>query len=146
MSGTLAVAIKTAIITALQAAPGLDGIQVEYSDTRDMAREVVYGGQIEMTQRISGGRTADGHTTRDETGVLQLHLMVMKPGGTKQDTEARAVAIGAEVENFLALNTPTMPSGTLDASIEGYVITSWYDDDAANTLLTYRIGTSATIT
>lgn len=146
MSGTRGVAIKAAIMAALKGAPGLEGVQVTYSPGRDMEREWVFGGSVEMSQTISAGRDADGHTTRDEKGVLEIHIQVRAPGADHETTEGRAVELGEALEDFLSLNTPDMPAGTLDASVEGYVLNSWFDDDAAITQMTYRIGTEMTIT
>src|SRR6185369_3055051 len=122
------------------------GVQVTYAPTRDMDRECVYGGQVEMQQHISAGRNSDGYTTRDETGVIEIHIRVTAPGSDQQVTEARAVELGTALEDFLSLNTPVIENGTLDASVEGYVLTSWADDDGATTIMTYRIGTETTIT
>lgn len=146
MSGTRGQAIKAAILAALADAPGLEGVTVAYSaPTRDLPRECLYGGQIEMQQHISAGRTPDGHTTRDEEGVLEVHIRVEKLGGTEQETEIRATELGTALEEFLSLNTPVMAAGNLDASVEGYVLVSASDEDGATSLMTYRIATETTI-
>lgn len=146
MAASNAQAVKAAIITALQALQGttLAGVQVEYSFPRDLMRECIYGGRIQGNQEIGAGRSS-GNTSRDERVVILLHLRVSKPGGTCADAEARALAIGAVVEGYLAANTPSA-TGLLDASIDSFDLDSDIDDDGAYALLTYRIQTQSYIT
>lgn len=138
--------IKTAVMTALATALADDNeIQVSYAPTRDMARKAVLGGSVEATERISAGRNSDGYTTRDVNGTFEVMVRVTLPGATQEDTETAAGEIGAELENFLALNTPVLDGGDLNASVEGWNLNSWFDDEAAITLLTYRLAFQATI-
>lgn len=137
--------VKAAIIGALADAPGLSGVQVAYSLPRSPEREVVYGGGIDVDQKIGTGRSSEGNTTRDEDASIDLHVRVQLPGEDCEAVEARALELGEAVESHLALTTPDV-LGLLDASVSGYELVSGVDDDSAIAVLTYHIQTTSYIT
>ena len=140
MTPSIGRAVKAAIITDLAAL--LTTIPVLYSLPRDIPRQLVYGGRIDMDQRISAGRTSAGDTTRDEDGTIAVHIRTR--GTDAEAAEVAALSYGAYLEAYLAGTGPVV-SGLTNAEVDNYELVSGPDDEGFSALLTYRIGIRATI-
>lgn len=144
MAGTAIVAARQALVAALDALSALDGIPVSYSYAAKLAdgsnREFIYGGgSSEATVAQSAMKGPTGRIKRDESATWALHVMVVKPGEvTTEAGDARAVAIGTVIENYIAAN-PTLGGTVLFARISSWSLTSNFDDDATYSLLSYSI-------
>lgn len=136
MATSNAVAAKKAILDLIRAR-GVE-YQVEYSQPSTVDREGFYGGRIDMGQEISAGRGSQGLTTRDEDGTIAFHYHSYQPGSTCEEAEERALEMGADLEEVLALTTPDV-AGLLDASVSGYELNSYANDEAAWAVLTYQV-------
>jgi hypothetical protein len=136
MATSNAVAAKKAILELVR----IRGVayQVEYSPPNSVEREGLYGGRIDMAQEISAGRGSQGFTTRDEDGSIAFHYHSYLPGGTCEEAEERALEMGVDLEEVLALTTPDVPA-LLNASVTGYELTSYANDEAAWAVLTYQV-------
>lgn len=135
MSGTSVVVVKRALVAALQTA--LPGVQVLYSWSGDAERECVYLGDAEFSQELltfAGG----GRTRRREGVSAAVHVAVQMPGGTEEDTEARAVEIGTLLEHAIAGN-PTQTGAALNFTVTGGDMASGSDDESALSVLSYEV-------
>lgn len=142
MAGTNAAAAKAALIAKIGTLAGLGDFQVAYSyPGRTTDRDLVYGGRITGPIALSTMR-GSGRLKRIEDPVLNLHIEVARPGEhTTAVTEARACAIGAGIENYLATN-PALEdavSGLLLVAPQGFDMESFTDDEFSYTVLTYQI-------
>lgn len=142
MAGTNAAAAKAALIAKIGALTGLGDFQVSYSyPGRTTDRDLVYGGRITGPISLSAMR-GSGRLKRIEDPVLNLHIEVARPGeDTSAVTEARACAIGAGIENYLATN-PTLEdavTGLLLVTPQGFDMESAVVDESSITVLTYQI-------
>lgn len=142
MAGTNAAAFKLALVAALQAAPGLVGVQVVYSQAsqRTVNREWVSLGEVKFVHSRTG---THGATRRTRTEVLAVEVLVQvrQMGTTPQDADQRAVAIGTVLEELLA-DDPTVggavPKG-LYAVVAGGDLATVADDDGVYSQLTYNL-------
>lgn len=130
--------IKAAIIDALREAPGMGDVSVGYSWSAKMGRECIYGGSISVTQKVSSGRDDEGNATRDETAIIDIHVRVGNIGEDNEAAETRAVEIGAALEAYLAVHTPSVP-GLLAIEVGGYALASSFDDQGAFALALYPV-------
>lgn len=135
MSGTSVVVVKRALLAALQTA--LPGVQVLYSWNGDAERECIYLGDAEFTQAylaFAGG----GRVPRTENVSAVVHVSVVEPGGTEEDTEVRAAEIGTLLEHALAGN-PTQTAAALNFRVTGGDLVSGSDDENAISVLSYEV-------
>lgn len=140
----MAAAAKAALVgttNVLSALPGLAGVQIAYNTpTRDVPREVVYGGDLSGPVSLSAMR-GSGRVKREESLSLRLHVRVNEPGNaTTQNTDARAVAICTAIEDYIAANT-TLGGVTnlLGASVESVSLDGWIEDEGATSILDLSI-------
>ena len=141
MAGTNAAAAKLALIGLLQASPPANTIvDYAYSGKSDgQSRQYIWGGKCTF-QHDYAALTA-GRKPREEVLVVELHLSVYKPGGTFQDTDASAVALGLVVENLFA-NDPQLGgaiTGLRYAGIQGGEMDNSMDDEGVETHMTYHV-------
>jgi hypothetical protein len=134
----------------LQALPGLADVKVAYSLPREIPRELVYGGQVigpVGLAAMKGG--AAGRIKREENLSLQIHVRVHTPGQTTTEAaDARAVEIGAAVEEYIAGN-PTLDNvpGLLLAAVEAIELDpGGVDDEGATAELTLQIALKSYLT
>lgn len=134
----------------LQALPSLAGVTVAYSPPSVTPRELVYGGQVAGPVGLAamkGG--AGGRIKREENLSLQIHIRVYEPGQqSTEGTDARAVQIGAAVEEYIAGN-PTLDDlpGLKLAAVEAIDLDPGaLDDDGATSLLTLQIALKSYLT
>lgn len=148
MAGTNLITCRQALIAALTAlavpAGLLDGVTVDYSyvgKRHSGTREYLFGGTSEGSVSLAAMQ-GGSRVKREETPNWPLTIYVTKPGEeTTEDADVRAVAIGAVLENYVALNVTLGGSitGLLKATIPSWSLTSWVDDDAAYAVLTYQV-------
>ena len=115
---------------------------------RNVQRECVYSGKVAGPHTDLAFR-AGGRRPRLEDLTLDLHVQVHTPGATTADVAARALVIGAIVENTIADNITlggTVP-GLLAATVVGFEQDSGaMDDDAAMSLITYQVALKSQLT
>lgn len=139
---SVAAAAKAALVGANGAlGPLLDGVQVTYSEPRDVLREVVYGGDVTGPVQLSAMSAGVRVRIREDL-VLQLHVRVWKPGAkTTEVTDARAVAIGDVIAGYITANTTLGGVENLKlAQVSGVDLSGWSDDDGSGSLLTIAVG------
>lgn len=136
-------ALKQALVTAFASA--LSGVSVTYSPPADLPDECVYGGKISGSMSMSAFRTFGGDTTRDEEPTVEFVVRIFKEGESDTATaDARAFAIGAAMESYLAANSPSV-TGLLNAEVSTYDLESTLVDEGAIATLTYRISARSTL-
>jgi hypothetical protein len=140
MAGTNAVVAKRALVALMQAAPGLEGVQVTYGFPKEPLREFVYCGRASSTVSPLRFRANGARLPRDEELTVDLIVTVIAPGGTTEDAEARAVEIGTVVEEAIALDTQLsqMP-GLMIALVTGGTLDGDFDDEEAGARLIYQV-------
>lgn len=149
MAGTNAVAVKRALVTALTAAPALEGIQVLYSSwDRELEREAIYFGKAAWTHALAAMR-AGGSAPRMEALVVDAYVFVSMPGSTPEDAESRAAELGQVLEDALAADpagTALAVTGVKLAQVTGGELGSECDDDAAYAMAVYKLGFTSYLT
>lgn len=147
MAGSVVVACKKALVALLAARPGLDGVQVAYSWPGDdlVERERVFMG------RARGDHTPDGlkagRTFRNERATFDVEIQVEKVGGTPEEAEERASAIGKELEECVADNrTLGGVIGLNWAVMSSWTSTVLYNDKGSLAAMTYTIRYAARLT
>lgn len=132
MSTHTVVAAKTALLDHLRALPGLQGVQIAYGyPARDLEQEVIYGGAGRYSRTINALAGGMGGLSYEVAVTVDLHIQVRIPGGEVEQAEARAIELGAEVEEFLGANSrmSELP-GLLYSSVTGGELGYVMDDDA----------------
>lgn len=126
----------------------LPGVIVKYSaPVKDIPRELVYGGEVtgpvELAAMAGGARVK-----RSEELILQLHVRVYKLGKeTTEASDARAVAIGDVIANYIAANWTLGDVPDLKkAVVSGVDLSGWTDDAGAGSVLTLAVSLSSYLT
>lgn len=101
MAGSIMAVFKSTLLTQLQAASGLSGTQVSYSDPGEaMRRECVFLGDIDSGTQVPE-TFSTGSRRRVEDFVLEVIVAVQgKP--TAAAAETRAVALANAVDGVIA--------------------------------------------
>lgn len=142
MAGTNAAAFKLALVGALQAAPGLVGVQVVYSQAnqRTVLREWVSLGEAKFVHARTGTHGAT-RRTRTERLAVDVLVQVRQMGVPPEAADQRAVVIGTVLEELLA-DDPTVggvvPKG-LYGVVAGGELTHVVDDEGVYSELTYHL-------
>jgi hypothetical protein len=146
--------IKGAVVDtarlALAGDPSTNQVTVAYAyQGKEHERELVHGGRATSTQSypVSGGGSP--RHKRDSTVTVKLHIIVRIPGGTVEDAEDRACAIGLVIENRIATTADLgNPTGlqVIRAGIAADDLDSDYDDDSAIAVFTYDVEATARLT
>jgi hypothetical protein len=133
------VAAKKALIGVLaDLANGgtLDGVQVAYSWPGARAeRECVHGGRVTWEEAEGGLGKGDF----DVSLQIEVHIVVTMPGGTLDESDARAAALGRAIENELGDSTLDDHPGVLAVRVSGGDIDHGEDDDGATSVMTVRV-------
>jgi hypothetical protein len=153
VAGSNIVAARVALIAALDALVALDGVPVTYSYAAKNAdlgnREYIYGGGKSEAAVAQAAMKGSARVKRIEEPDWTLHVRVAKPGETTtQAGDTRAMAIGAEIENYLAAS-PTLGgavTGLINARITGWTLTSWTDEKQSNSELDYSLAFESYLT
>ncbi|MGH3371802.1 MAG: hypothetical protein ACRDPR_17560 [Nocardioidaceae bacterium] len=146
MVGTSTVAVKQALLAALQTALTGSGVQTAYSwpgGTEE--RELVYLGNAQFAQELHGFR-GGGRVPRKEDVTAAVHVVVTKLGATSfEEAEERAAEIGAELENALAGN-PSQTGQALLFTVNGGELGSYAEDEFTTAVLSYQVTAESILT
>lgn len=145
MAGTSAVAVKQALLAAIQTALTGSGVQSAYAwpgGTEE--RELVYLGtaEFEQTYRTFAG---GARVSREEDVTVAVYIAVTKLGVTFEETEERAVEIGALLENALAAN-PTQSGAALNFRVDGGDLGGFTEDEFTTSVLSYEVSATSHLT
>lgn len=142
MAGSNIVAVKRRIIAVV---PGLLGIVGDYSYVGKHHadnREYLYLGSRAQGPMTAAAMAAAGRFARSEEPEFLLAIAVRAEGTeTAEPAEARALELGAGVEEYLAGNWTLggdIP-GLLKLTIAAFELESGVDDDGASAELTYTL-------
>ena len=148
MAGSVVTACKQALVTLLKARAGLAGVQVAFGyPGNDLAeRERIFMGSARASQEQAGLKA--GRRFRDETATFEVVVQVESVGGTPEDAETRALALGKEVEECVADNKYL--SGSI-AGLNWAVVSDWrldalYNERGSLSELVYTITYNARLT
>lgn len=101
MATSSAVVVKTQLVTVLAARAGLTGVQVTYVEQGDAAeQDCIYLGHTRGTNDYPVLRA--GRKPRQEEYSFDLFCRAQRPESWASDSETRALALLAEVENAIA--------------------------------------------
>ncbi|MGO1049784.1 hypothetical protein [Crossiella sp. CA198] len=140
MPGTNAVVIKKALVTLLAAAPSLATVQVAYQwPGRITERELIHLGRVRASQEYAAFK-ATGRIPRHETLMVSVHIIVTLPGGSVEETDERATALGLVLEELVAGDANlTDPAGLLYGGVDSVELDYELTDDGATSVLTYEL-------
>ena len=99
--GSALVAVRTGLVTALDALTSLNNVQVTYAYPRGPEkRECIYtyGGKFNH----SSASLRATKTYRNEVGTFDVRVLVRGISLAQETTSARAIALGVIVEDFVA--------------------------------------------
>lgn len=112
MATSTAPTVRAALIAALDARPGLNGVLVtHFWQGQADEQEAVYLGNTTLQNDWATLRA--GRKTREETYQIGLHIRVFTPGFWDATNETRIFALIAEVENLVADDPAIGLSATL---------------------------------
>lgn len=133
--------MRSALVTLLQARPGLAGVQIGYGmPPGALQREHILLGLVEATQEYR----ALGTTRKFEDYTATLHIGVTREGTNQQAADERALAIMAEVEGVLRTD-PTVSGTVLTAEIGRYRVEPLASETTRECRITLDIQTRARI-
>lgn len=139
MAGTNAHAAKQRLIDLLDASTSLVGVQVAYSPPREIERECIFAGKVSGPVELAAMR-GGARLMRTERLTLRLYVEVAAPGDDVAAAEARAVELGAVVEELVAGNPTLNDLADLKlAQVAGVELDSGVDDESAYARLVYEI-------
>lgn len=165
MPGSINVDLRKAVIAGLTAhlkahedfngtTAAEDEVEVSYGYTlSSSAAQRVYTG-FARADTPSAAMKA-GRNFRDEAGEFDLIVRVEVPGGSLEESDTRAFAIGTVVEEWvadhknsdaLAAADVEVPDGFNWMNVTGWESRNGPDDSGAGTLLVYRIAWTARLT
>lgn len=101
--GTLLVAVRQGLVTALDALPSLNGVQATYAYKKGgEPRESLWTVDGRFTHAPASMRA--GKTFRNEDATFGLRILVRGISKDQHWTSSRAIEIGAAVEDFVAIH------------------------------------------
>lgn len=117
-------------------APLLTGVQVTYSEPRDIKRDIVYAGDVAGPVTLAA-MAGGGTVKRTEALSFPLIVRVWRPNAKSAETaDARADAIGDVIANYIAANWTFGGLAELKKAIVSNIqLSSWIDDEGAGSLL-----------
>lgn len=134
-NGTVLFAVWSALITALRARSGLDGVNIRYSldePRGEAARQLLEGEDIWIG---TGDDIATNETDQalmsaaphidDESVDFTLHVQVVKTGSTQAATDSRCQALFAEVQQALASNRTLSVASTSEYQVQWVRPSGW---------------------
>lgn len=129
-------AFKAALLTALQARPGLSGVTVSYGAPLPSApREFIALGDIAGEQEFA----ALGALRKNENYTLTVFCSVLREGKQQQTCTERCFALAAEIEDELRTNV-TMSGTVRVAEITSpFALDEFASDQARQSILTIGI-------
>lgn len=158
MSGSVAVAVRSAVTSGLDDAFGalaeFNGeargerkVHTTYAfDRRSNAAEQVFTARSRADTPSSALRS--GRNYRDEAGEFDLFIVVGFVGGSEEDADTRAFAIGEVVEEWLGdrKSNELGVTGLQTLTVRGWESQNLLADRGAATELIYRVAWTARIT
>lgn len=147
MAGSRIVAVRSALITGLDALSALDGVDVIYAwkFDQELPRERIFTGRARATHTPASLKA--GRTFRNERMTFDLIVRVEKVDGTAEEADTRALVIGAVVEEYVADNkTGLGVSGLNWITVSGMELNNLSNDRGNLTELTYSITYDARLT
>jgi len=98
--GSVGVAVRSAVMTGLEAALTVDG-EVTYGYTfSPQILEHVYSGRSFGDTPPASLRA--GRNYRNESGTFEINVLVYKPGGSLLDADERADELQGDIEDWIA--------------------------------------------
>jgi hypothetical protein len=147
-------AIKTGLATAYAALASFNGataperkVEVAYGyDANSSAAERVFMGRSRADTPPAALRS--GRNYRDETGFFDLTVLVAYVGGSAEDAEDRAMAIGQVAEEWIAdrKSNELGVTGLQTLRIDGWDLEPMFNDRGHMAVLVYRVRWTARLT
>jgi len=158
MAGSLVVSVRSAIkdgLTTLFAGlPDFNGqydpehrVEVSYAyDLNSAAAERVFTGRSQADTPPAALRS--GTNYRNETGTFDLIVLVAAVGGSAEDADERALAIGTEVEEWIAArkSNELAITGLNTLRIDSWDLVGLMNDHGNMAELTYKVRWTARLT
>ena len=158
MGGSIVVTLKAAVVTGLTTHfAGLANFNGTTAAERRVEVAYGYDAKSHAAERVFTGRSRfdtpsaimkPGRNFRNEDGTFDLIALVGYVGGSAQDAETRALAIGAEIETWIAdrKNNELGITGLIGVSIDGGELVHLMNDRGHMAELTYRVTWRARLT
>jgi hypothetical protein len=108
---------------------------------KDTPRYLIYGGTLSGPVALSA-MAGGGRVKRQEDLTLQLHVRVYRQNSNREEAEARAVAIGDVICDYIAANWTLGGALTAlkKATVDSVELDGWTDDDGSGAVLTLAVG------
>lgn len=153
MASSNAYAAPAALIVLIRAAMAANSptstVPVLYAfEAKKFEREAVWGGDIRGNHDPNAMR-GGGNRTRAEVLTWTVHVRVRMPGGTPEEAAARALVIGAVVENTLAVGSAedgASVTGLKHVGTTGFELANSEDDDAVICEIAYAVELKSILT
>jgi hypothetical protein len=136
-------AVKSALKTALLARAGLSGVQVLYGEADEQRREAIWMGASQQNS------TQEPEAFRKALRIEDYTLLVHCENGTKptpEETEARAVALAAEVEAEVITNDTLSVTGVAWIRPAGVELRTTESEDGPVSVATVSLAVKARLT
>lgn len=158
MAGSVGVAVRKAVVDGLRThLAGLADFNGSSAPERKTAVSYAYDFGAADAERVFTGRSRSdtppaamkaGRNFRNEDGVFDLVVLVTYVGGSAEQADERAFAIGAEVETWLAdrKSNELGVTGLNTLLVQSWESTNLGNDRGYMTELTYRVGWTARLT
>jgi hypothetical protein len=102
MASTVIVAVRAALVAAIDALGAFDDVEVMFAYQGTTSRELAYTRESAFTQKPAGMR--GGRVFRNEDGAFNFVIWVEKVGGTPEEASTRVLALGLALEEWVADN------------------------------------------
>ena len=159
MAGSIVVALKAAVVSGLTThLASLAEFNGTTSPERNVAVAYAYDLRTHDAERVFAGRAraetpsaamkAGRNFRLERDSSFDLIVLVGYVGGSAQDAEARALAIGAEIEGWIAdrKNNELGVTGLIGVSVDGWDLVHLMNDRGHMAELTYRVTWRARLT
>lgn len=148
MSASRIVAVRSALVTGLDALSALDGVEVGFQyKAGSSARERLWTARARFTHTPASMRA--GRNFRDEVGRFDVAILVEGVGKSQEWTSARALTLGLAVEEYIAdrKNNELAVTGLQTLVIEGEgQLNEMFNDSGHLAELTYPVRFTARLT
>jgi hypothetical protein len=152
VAGNRGYVLKRYVVDQVAALPALAGsreLAVSYSWNGKLGgsnREIVFGGKVSGSMEPAAMR-GNALQPRTEVLTLMLHIYVAYPGESDASaTEARAVEIGTEIEEWVAGNPVPPLEGLRSLWVAAYEIESGLEDETSMTGVDYTLSALSYLT